>query len=135
MASPKNKTKEPSLAIIRSLMRGLEWDPEYRHSRAQGDAAPQYVEIREDVNHRREIEAELHALGYEHAWQRKRWRVWRDSRYVANFSSDLHKEDRPAEEPSAPTPDNGSYQPGAATLGDFLAVARRSKPSPPVRCT
>ena len=67
------------MAIIRSIMRGLEWDREYRHSRPQGEPAPQYVEIREDVNHHREIEAELQALGYEHVWQRKRWHVWCDS--------------------------------------------------------
>ena len=111
MTSPKNKNREPSLAIIRSLRRGLEWDRGYRHSRVQGDAAPQYVGIRDDVNHHREIEAELQALGYEHALQRKRWRVWRDSQYFADFSPNLHKEDPPAEEPSASTLRNGSHHP------------------------
>ena len=80
MVSPYQATRMPSLAIIRSLMRGLEWDREYRHSQPQGEAAPQYVEIHEDVNHHHDIEAELQALGYEYAWQRKLWRVWRDSR-------------------------------------------------------
>ena len=69
MASPEHATRVPSLAIIRSFMRGLEreW-----HSRPRGEAAPKYVEIREDVSHHREIQAELQALGYEYAWQRKR---------------------------------------------------------------
>ena len=62
MASPKNMRQEPSLPIIHNLMRGLEWNREYRHSRAQGDATPQYMEIREDVNHHRGIETELKAL-------------------------------------------------------------------------
>ena len=81
------------------------------------------MEIREDANHHREIEAELQALGYEYAWQRKRWRVWRDG-------PDLHTEDRLAEEPSAPSPGKGGHHPGAATVGDFMAVARRSKAKP-----
>ena len=124
MASPEHATRMPSLAIICSLMRGLEWEREYHHSRPQGEAAPQYVEIREDVNHHREIEAELQALGYEYAWQRKRWRVGRDSRYVADFSLDLHTEDRPAEEPTASPPQGkDGPHPGAATLGDLMAVA------------
>ena len=127
MAGPANVRREPSLAIICSLMRGLEWDREYCHSRAQGDAAGQYVEIREDVNHHREIEAELRALGYEYKWQQKRWCIWCDRRYIPAFSPDLHDEDRPAEEPSAPTPTNGGHHPGAATLGDFVAVAQRCK--------
>ena len=50
-----------------------------------------HVEIREDVNHHREIKAELQALGYEYAWQRKRWRVWGDSQYVADSSRDVLK--------------------------------------------
>ena len=41
MASPKNVLPEPSLASIRSLMRGLAWKQEYGISRGQGDAAPQ----------------------------------------------------------------------------------------------
>ena len=126
MASPKHATSVPSLAIIRGLIGGLDWDREYRHSRPQGEAAPQYVEIR---NHR-EMEAELQAVGYEYAWQRKRWHVWCDSRDVADFSPDLHQEDRPSEEPSAPTPGKGGPHPRAATLGDFMEVARRSKAKP-----
>ena len=111
-------------------MRGLNLDREDRHCGLQREAAPQYVEIREDVNHHRESEGELQALSYECGWQRKRWRVWRDSRYVANFSPGLHQEDRLAEEPSAPTPDKGNPHPRAATLGDFMEVARRSKDKP-----
>ena len=126
MASPR----KPAQAIIRSLMRGLGRDQEYRHSRPQGEAAPQYVEIREDANHHGEIEAELPALGYEHAWQRKRWRVCRDSRYVPDFRTDLCQADRPAEEPSAPSPGKGGPHPRAATLGDFMEVARRSNAKP-----
>ena len=83
------------------------------------------MDIREDVNHHREIEAEFQALGYEYAWQRKRWRVWRDSRYVADCSPDLHLEDRPAEGPNIPTLGKGSDDPGAVTLGDLMAVGRR----------
>ena len=113
----------PSLAIICSLMRGLEWDQEYRHSRPQAKAAPQYVEIRDDVDHHREIQAGLQALGYEYAWQRKQYCVWRDSRYVADFTPDLHQEDQLAEEPSAPTPGKGGHHPGTATLGYFMAFA------------
>ena len=60
----------PSLAIICSLMRGLEWNQEYRHSRTQGEADPEYVEIRKNVSHHREIEAELQALGYEYVGSR-----------------------------------------------------------------
>ena len=85
------------------------------------------MEIREDVNHDHGIEAELQALCYEYAWQRKRWRVWRDSRYIANFSPDPQTEDRRAEEPSARTSGKGGQHPGADTLGDFISVARRSK--------
>ena len=55
MGSPKNVRREPSPAIIYSLMRGLEWDREYRHCRSQGQASPQYVTIREGVNHHRKI--------------------------------------------------------------------------------
>ena len=117
----------PSLARIRSLMRGLKWDRDYRHSWPQGEAALQYAEISEDVNHHREIKAELQALGYKYTWQRTLWRASHDSRFVANFSPNLHQEDRPAEEPSAPTPCKGGHHPGAATLCDFMAVARRSK--------
>ena len=69
MASPERATRTPSLAIIRSLMWGLEQDREYRHSRPQGEAAPLNMEIREDLNHHHEIEAELQALGYEYARQ------------------------------------------------------------------
>ena len=90
MASPNNVRRETSVAIIGSLMRGLKRDREYRHFRAKGDAAPQYVEIREDINHHREIEMELQALCYEYVWQQKRWLVSRDSRYVADFSPMLH---------------------------------------------
>ena len=54
MASPKHATRVPSLAIVHSVMRGFGWDQEYRHSRPQEEAAPQHVEIREDVNHDRE---------------------------------------------------------------------------------
>ena len=122
MASPEPATKMPSLAIIRSLMRGLEWNREYRHSWPQEEAGPEYVEICEDVNHHCKIEPEVQALGYEYAWQRKLWRFWRDSRYVANFSPELHQEDRPAEEPSAPNPGKDGNHPAAATLSNFMAV-------------
>ena len=101
--SPMTSPKKPGLVIIRSLRRGLEWDRVYRHSRPKGEAAPGWSEICEDVNHHREIKGELQALGYEHAWQRKQWRVWRDSRYVTDFSPDLHQEDQPVEELSAPS--------------------------------
>ena len=131
MASPKKVRLEPSLAIFCRLMRGLQWDPEYRHSRAKGDAVPQYVEICEDVNHHAEIETELQALGYERAWQRKRWRVWLHSGYVANFSLDLHQEDWPAEEARAPNPGKGRQNLRAATLGDFMVVTQRSKAKAP----
>ena len=73
------------------------------------------------------IETELQALGYEYMWQQKRWRVWRDSIYVGDFSPDLHQEERPGEELSACTPGKGSPYPRAAPLGDFMEVARRSK--------
>ena len=126
MASPK----KPCLAIIRSLMPGLEWDREYRHPGPQAEAALQYMEISEDVGHHREIEAHLQHLGYEHVWQQKRWRACRDSRYVGNFRPDLHQEDRPADEPSAPTWGNGVPHPRAATLGHFMDVALRSKGRP-----
>ena len=115
--------REPSLVIIRSLMRGLELDREYPHSRAQGYPAPQYVEIREDVNHHREIEPELRALGYEHAWQQKRWRVLQYSRYAAVLSSWLRQEDRSADERSTPIPGKGYPLPRSAILGDFMEVA------------
>ena len=49
MASPRNVRQKPTLPIIRSLMRGLEWDQEYHRFRAQGQAALQYVDIRGDV--------------------------------------------------------------------------------------
>ena len=73
--------------------RQREWDREYRDSRPQRKAAPLYVEVGEDVNHHRKIEAVLQALGYQYAWLQKRWRVWRDSRYAADFSADIHRED------------------------------------------
>ena len=119
----------PGLAVIRNL-RGTEWDREYRHSQAQGEAAPQYVEICEDVDHHREIKRELQALGYKYVWQRKRWCVSRDSQYVANFSPHLHQEGQPVEKPSAPTLGKGGPNPRAATLGDFMEVARRCKAKP-----
>ena len=130
MASPKNVRREPSLAIISNLMRVLKWNREYSHPWAQGEAAPQYMEIRKDLSRHRKIEAELQALGYEHALQRRRWRVCRDSRYVADFSPDPHKEDPPAEELSAPATGKGGPHERAATLGDFVEVARRSKAKP-----
>ena len=123
MASAKNLRREASLAIVPSHMRGLEWNLEYRHSQAKGDAAPKYVEIPEDVNHHREIETELQALGYEHAWHRKRWRVWRDNQYVADVSPELHQEVRPAEKPSASTPSKDGPVRSAATLNNLLEVA------------
>ena len=92
--------------------------------------APQYVEIPKDVNHHREIETEVQALGYGYQWRRKRSRVWRDSRYLPAFTPDLHGEGRPAEEPRAPTRTNGGLHPGAATLGNFRAVTRRPKTKP-----
>ena len=51
-------------------------------------------------------------------------------RYVADLSPDLHQEDRPAEEPSAPSPGKGGAQPRAATHGNFMEVAQRSKAKP-----
>ena len=112
MASSGNVRRVPNLAIIRGLMGGLEEGREFCHSRPEdGVCAPQYVEIRDDVSHHREIEAELQALGYEYHWQQKRWRVWRDRRCVPAFSPDLHEEDRPAEEPSAPVWANGGHHP------------------------
>ena len=66
MGSSKNVCREPTLVIICSLLGGLEWDREYRHYRAEGDAGFQYVEICEDVNNHGEIEAELRVLGYEY---------------------------------------------------------------------
>ena len=69
-------------------------------------------------------------MGYEYTWQRKQWGVWCDSRYLANFSPDLHTVDRLVEEPRAPTPGNGGHHPAATTLGDFMDVARRSKAKP-----
>ena len=44
-------------------MRGLEWDREYCHSRAEGEPLPQSLEIPEDVDHHCQIETKLHALG------------------------------------------------------------------------
>ena len=76
--------------------------PGVRPLSGPGGNYPQYVEIREDVNHHREIETELEAPGYEYAWQRKLWRVWRINRYVPDFGPDFPGENRPAEEPSAP---------------------------------
>ena len=108
MTSPKQMRQERSLELTGSLRRGLEWDREYRHSRAQGEAAPQYVEIPEDVNHHREMDTELQVLGYEYAWQRKRWRIWRNSQYVAHLSRGLRDEDWPGKEPSAPNPGKGA---------------------------
>ena len=43
-----------------------------------GDAAPQYVEIPEDVNRHCEMEAEVRAMVTEYQWERKRLRIWRD---------------------------------------------------------
>ena len=121
--SPMASTKNPNLAIIHSLRGGLELDREYRHSRPQREGARQYVDIVEEVNHHREMEEQLRALGYEHAWQRKRWPVWRDSGYVADFSPDLHQGDRPAEEPSAPSLGKDGPDPRAAALDKFTDVA------------
>ena len=56
--------------------------------------------------------------------------VWRDSRYVADFSPDPHQADRPPEEPSAPTPGKGGPNPKAATPDGFMEVTRRSKAKP-----
>ena len=81
------------------------------------------------------MEAELQALGYKHAWQLKRWSVWRDSRYVTDSSPNLHNEHQPAEELSAPSPGSGSHYPGAAILGDLLAAPEIPRPSSAVGCT
>ena len=63
----------PTLAIIRGLMSRREEGRKFRHSPpADSTGGPAYVEIREDVAHHREIETELHSLGYEYQWQRKR---------------------------------------------------------------
>ena len=75
------------------------------------------------------------SLGYQYAWQRKGWRVWRDSRYVADFSPDLHTEDRPAEEPSARPPGKCGRHPGAAPLATSWWSPEDPRPNPPVRCT
>ena len=93
----------PNVGTIWALVEGLEEGREFRHSRYEdGVRAPQYVEIREDVPVYCAIEAQLQAMGYEFQWQRKRWRVWRNSRQLPAFSPDLHEADRPAEEPIAP---------------------------------
>ena len=86
--------------------------------------------IRENVNHHREIKTELHALGYDYAWQHKQWCVWRDSRFIADFSPNLYQEDRPVQDPSAPSTGKGGPCRRAATLNDFMEVARRSKAKP-----
>ena len=130
MTSPENVRRERSLTIISSLMRGPERDREYRHSRAQGNATTEYVGIRKDVIYQRKIKAELRALGYKYQWQRKPWRILRDCQYVPAFNPDRHAKDRPAEEPSATSTANDGHQPGATILGNLMAVARRSKPSP-----
>ena len=123
MACPGNVRLKPSLAIICSLMTGLARHREYRHSRAEGGPAPEYVEIREEINHHCEMEPELRALGYAYGWLQKRWRVWHDRRYVHALSPDLHEEDQPAEKPSTPIPAKGGHRPRAANLGDFMGVA------------
>ena len=69
-------------------------------------------------------------LYYEHAWQRKRWRVWRDGGYIADFSPGLLQEDQAAEEPSASTPGKGGPHSRAATLGNLMEVGTRSKARP-----
>ena len=46
------------------------------------------------------------------------------------FGPDIYKEDEWAEEHCAPTRANSGHHPGAATVGDFMAVARRSKAKP-----
>ena len=112
MASSEKVRREPTLAIICGLMRGPEEGWVLRHSRPEGCVrAPQYVEIREDVTHHPDSEADLQALGYEYQWQPKQWRVGHDSGYVPAFSPDLDEEDRSAEEPSAPTRSNGGQHP------------------------
>ena len=80
------------------------------------------MEIREDVNHHRRIKTDLQALGHEHGWQRKPWRVLRYSRYIADFSPDLSQEDWPAEETSARIPGKGGPILRSVTLGDFMGV-------------
>ena len=102
---------------------------------ARGTLPPSRWAIGEALNHNCEIETALLALGYEHPWQQKRWSVWHDSRYPADFSPDLHQQDRPAEEPSAPAPGKGGHRPRTATLGDFIEVARKAKAKPAGRCT
>ena len=48
------------------------------------------------------------------------------------FSPDLHEDNKEADYTPAPSPQraNGGHHPGAATLGDFFGVARRSKAKP-----
>ena len=81
------------------------------------------MEIREDVNRHREIEAEVLAFGYEHAWQQRLWRVLRDSLYITDLRPNIHQEDQLAEEPSAPSPGKEAPHRRAATLGDFMKLA------------
>ena len=130
----------PIMGAIKTLVAGLEEFREFRHSRSEdGASAPQWVEIRDEVPNFRGMEAQLQAMRYEYQWQRKRWRVWRDSRQLPTFSPDLHEADKPVEElrvsPGAsgsdahPGPSRGGH-PGAATLGDFIAVDRRSRAKP-----
>ena len=116
-----------------SLMRGWEEGREFSHSRPRdGVSAPSYVEVPQDVSHHREIETELRSLGYEFQHQRKRWRVWWYTNYVPAFSPDLHEGDEEADDTPAPNPGraNDGHHPKAAILGDFFAVARRSKAKP-----
>ena len=95
--------------------------------------APQYVAIRQEAQNTHEIDAQLQALGYAYQLQRKRWRVWRESRRLPTFSSDLVEAKRPAGEVSAPQTANRATicvpQPWATSsvLPEYLGQS-------PVRC-
>ena len=119
------------LGAISALVEGLEERREFGHSRSEdGVVAPRYPEIGEDVPIYGAIKAQLQAMGYEVQLQRKRWRVWSDSRQLPTFSPDLHEADRSAEEPSAPEQANAGCHPAKATLGAFIQVTPKSRMRP-----
>ena len=93
LASPENVRQERSLAISCDFMRELEEGLKVPHSLPEGG---------------------VRAPQYVEI---------RDSQYVPTLSPSLHEEDRLTEEPSAPSRTNGGRDPGAAALGDFMAVA------------
>ena len=46
------------------------------------------------------------------------------------FGPNLREADRPAQEPNTPQGANSGHHSGSVTLGDFIAVARRSRETP-----